>query len=258
MALLLRSGAVFLHIPKTGGTWVTQMLRDNGLVRCRFSHKHADLQRVLESPRLYRYQNLKRCFRFGPNWYSGIPGAFKFCFVRNPLDWYQSWWAFMSQHDWPNFAPLDRNGVRQWHPTAELEDIQDNDFTRFLQNVMRTQPGFASRMFAAFATPETNFVGRQENLVEDLIRVLHILNERFDEDRIRNSVRINVSRPRRGRPTWRPEDRQRIAELERDAMQRYNYDKTPAAPAQLTHYTTRRRLKERRQRKQRVSTHLST
>ena len=226
MALFLKSGAVFLHIPKTGGTWVTKVLQENGLVRCRFSHKHADVQRAVQSPSLYRYQNLKRTLRHGPGWHSGVSSAYKFCFVRNPLDWYESWWAFMSQLDWPNFAPVRRNGVREWHPTAELEDIRDDDFSCFMQNVRRTHPGFVSRMFASFTNPETNFVGKQESLVDDLIDVLKLLNERFDEDRIRNSPRVNVSKPRSGRPVWRPEDRRRIMELEQDAMQQFGYEES--------------------------------
>ena len=40
---------MFLHIPKTGGMWVSAALRDLGLVRCRVASKHADMARVVDS-----------------------------------------------------------------------------------------------------------------------------------------------------------------------------------------------------------------
>jgi len=107
MALLLKSGAVFLHIPKTGGTWVTQVLEECGLIRCRFSHKHADLHRVMYSPRYCPWQHAKRCLRFGRAWHAGVADAYKFCFVRHPLRWYESWWRYMKGkvlHD--NYLPV--------------------------------------------------------------------------------------------------------------------------------------------------------
>ena len=47
MSVLLKGGAVFLHIPKTGGSWVHKVLKDTGLSVGSFDHKHADFDRVL-------------------------------------------------------------------------------------------------------------------------------------------------------------------------------------------------------------------
>ena len=228
MAIMLRSGAVFLHIPKTGGSWVTQVLKDCGLLRFRFSHKHADMRRVLDSPRLYRYQHWKRSARFGLSWHMPVADAFKFCFVRHPLDWYRSWWQYMSKHGWPVFSKKRLNGRRDWHPTAKLEDIQDVDFQRFMHKVVDCQPGFVSRMFDSFATPEIHFVGRQERLVDDLIHVLRLLNERFDEDRIRSFPLVNVSRTKSAEVSWTEDLRRRAAHLEHKSMRRFGYSELSA------------------------------
>lgn len=47
MAYLLRCGAVFLHVPKTSGAWVTQILRELDLIEYQLGHEHADFYRAL-------------------------------------------------------------------------------------------------------------------------------------------------------------------------------------------------------------------
>lgn len=47
MAVILKDGSVFLHIPKTGGTWVTSVLRELGLARCSIGHRHANWPHIL-------------------------------------------------------------------------------------------------------------------------------------------------------------------------------------------------------------------
>ena len=43
MALRLKGGAVFLHVPKTGGYWVNGVLREFGLVEAEVARRHAGL-----------------------------------------------------------------------------------------------------------------------------------------------------------------------------------------------------------------------
>jgi len=50
MALLLRNGAVFLHIPKTGGNWVRGVLEKLDFIEGEIGHKHLDVDRVLFEP----------------------------------------------------------------------------------------------------------------------------------------------------------------------------------------------------------------
>jgi hypothetical protein len=53
MAVLLKCDALFLHIPKTGGSWVRHVLREEDLVRMEWPDPHPDLDRVLNLPRYY-------------------------------------------------------------------------------------------------------------------------------------------------------------------------------------------------------------
>ena len=52
MALLLKNGAVFLHIPKTGGNWVREVLGKLDLIESEIGHKHSDVDRVMINPYL--------------------------------------------------------------------------------------------------------------------------------------------------------------------------------------------------------------
>ena len=46
MNLILKGGAVFLHIPETGDNWVNTTLKKAGLVLGSFSTKHATMDRL--------------------------------------------------------------------------------------------------------------------------------------------------------------------------------------------------------------------
>ena len=124
---------------------------------------------------------------------------------------------------WPNFAPVRRNGRREWHPTAELEDLRNDSLPDFLWNIADQKPGFASRMFASYVTPQIGFVGKQERLVDDLISVLKYLNESFDEQRIREFAPINKSRFDNSKRTWSVELEQKLAHQDRESFRRFGY-----------------------------------
>jgi hypothetical protein len=83
MALILKKGAIFLHIPKTGGKWVSKVLKECGLVSGGVAPKHLDYEgvvRVLKAKRRGVRGFLRRAS--GP---SIEARPFMFCFVRHPL-----------------------------------------------------------------------------------------------------------------------------------------------------------------------------
>lgn len=119
MALILKSGAVFLHIPKTGGNLVTSVLRESGLVRAQLGHKHADMSRLLvpadgrvSKPVLFlEMRRIMTALR---------PKPFLFCFVRHPLKWYESWFKYKAQpaRNWRTWG--SERELLDWHPAAPL------------------------------------------------------------------------------------------------------------------------------------------
>ncbi|MBI1210461.1 MAG: hypothetical protein GC190_03285 [Alphaproteobacteria bacterium] len=208
MAQVLVDGSIFLHIPKTGGSWVTAALKDQNLIRRKVEGKHACMDRVL-------YERT----RFAP-WRREF---FTFCFVRNPLSWYESWFKFMSdpKQNWRDWGSTI-SGRKGWHPNAILNGCGAEDFNTFVANVVRKRPGYVTELFGWYTKPPISFIGRQENLAEDLIRVLSMRGIAFDEQRIRSSIRENVSGDHH--LEWDPDLRRDVVQLEYAAFRRFGYE----------------------------------
>ena len=186
MAILLKSGGLFLHVPKTGGNWVTEVLESNELVFAHVAGKHAGpaqlapLEHLLEIPRRYDRPNR---------------ASFRFCFVRHPLSWYESWYRMNVDRGWPEWA-VDEDA---WNPSVELNGLGASTFDRFIENVLRHRPGFLARLYRFYAA-DAHFVGRQEHLAEDLIAVLTLLGVEFDAAGLLRRPHANVGAPAEGGP----------------------------------------------------------
>ena len=176
MAILLKSNALFLHVPKTGGNWVSDVLEANDLVFAHLGGKHAGppqlapLAHLLDTPRRYDRPNRT---------------PFTFCFVRHPLRWYESWYRMNSERDWPDWAADDN----AWNPSVELNGLGARTFEGFVENVLRHRAGFLTRMYRFYAA-DAHFVGHQEHLAEDLITALALLRVEFDD-----AARITPTQP---------------------------------------------------------------
>ncbi len=222
MALILKSGAVFLHIPKTGGNWVTAVLRECGLVVGSIGSKHSNLDRLV-SP--FDGRSGKRLGMMERARASSVlkPKPFMFCFVRHPLSWYESWFKYQTQPacDWRDWGS-DKD-VLAWHPCCPLNGCRSEDFDGFIRNALEKRPGFVSEMYSEFAKPQVEYVGRQESLRDDLVSVLKRLNLTFDEGFVRDFKEVGVSPVPRQKVEWDPELKQRVLELEHLALLRYGY-----------------------------------
>jgi len=206
MAVLLKGGAVFLHIPKTGGSWVHHVLKQTGLSVGSFDHKHADFDRILTNRwELGARQVLRRAAEATICRAGGAvpqnPG-FRFCFVRHPLRWYESYWKFMVGKKWRDFGRA--NDRKQWHPNSVLNGLGDADFNGFMHKVMNKRPGYVSEMFAAYTKPGINFIGKCESLTDDLLKVLRHLELPNEESRVREFARVNVSAEPARQVEWDP------------------------------------------------------
>ncbi len=222
MALILKGGGVFLHIPKTGGNWVTAVLRECGLAQGGLGHKHADLDHLLIPMNYHRslvrahvqVQKIKR--RLDPK-------PFLFCFVRHPLKWYESWFKYQTQpaRNWRNWGRTD--DLFDWHPNAALNGCGADTFDQFIRNAIERRPGYVSEMFSQYARPQVDFVGKQESLREGLVTALKRLNLNFDEDFIMNFKEVGVSPQPKQRVEWDPELRKKMLRLEHIALLRHGY-----------------------------------
>ena len=230
MATLVRGGFLFMHIPKTGGSWVRHVLRQQELVKMEWPHPHPDMTRVLNTPRMYPKHFLKQSVKHRSlTLYQEIRNSYKFCFVRNPFSWYESYWRFMTGLKWKSFHEERQQEYQHllktpWHPNAYFESIGSDDFNVFMQAVIDTYPGYLTQMYGWYAPPDSiDFIGRTETLVDDLVEVLHEINSDLNEEAIRNTSRVNTSPKRIDKPEWDTSIRKSIRRLEAPIFERFGY-----------------------------------
>ncbi len=166
---------LFYHIPKTGGRWVLGAMKMGGVLGVRRAPRipgvhplglrrhHAAPEAVVDECKKNRFQ---------------------FCFVRRPYEWYRSFWCY-------------RVHTQHLDPAFPLDGLWDKDFESFLGNVLARYPGFLTQVYQCFVGSDNtrmNFVGRQENLADDLVKALALAGEPgINEKRLRRLKPMNVS-----------------------------------------------------------------
>jgi len=198
--VLIFKNAVFLHVPKTGGSWVKAAVTN---ARLEFEEYivdgdvHGDLSHCPDRDR------------------------FIFAFVREPLSLYRSYWRYKMTAGWDDRNPFDT-------------DCAAPSFRAFVENVLRLEPAWCSRMFQDYVGPpddEINFVGRFESLADDLVRVLQMVGETFDEQAIRNTSPVNISHTSEDLACWTEVLANRVRHSEYAAIARFGYALSSYGPS---------------------------
>jgi hypothetical protein len=150
MAVLLPQ-AIFIHVPKTGGTWIRHVLDAAGLARGELGRAHATPDELRHEPQ----------FR---------DAGVVFAFVRHPLEWYRSYWAYRMKHGWHRPSPQE---LQAHIRTVRLDaHCRAEQFPAFVGNCLRRYPhGWVSQLYAHYTRGCTH-VGRFERLRDDLLRIL--------------------------------------------------------------------------------------
>jgi hypothetical protein len=191
--------AMFLHIPRTGGTWVKGVVRGMGVPMERWRkpcHAYRGRKHVLLSHLL-------------PELFAKVDCVF--CFVRRPSSFYVSNWRATARsvcrylgyekYGWKKNNPainevkweevleggselVDRwlkhtkyqhrseisyEGVRRWK----------SDFDEWMEVMLEEEPGWATRVYERFVGPQfgefPHYIGRTETIDRDVEEVMNIL-----------------------------------------------------------------------------------
>jgi Tfp pilus assembly protein PilF len=164
MAIYLpRTHSLVLEVPKTGSKWLRAAIAKAG-VPCE----------QIGDPQYGGHGDLAthgRDFRFIA------------CFVRSPLTWYRSYWAYRTE--------------RRWRPHFVIDRLCASDtMSDFVRKAARLLPGHLATVYETYAGPRADpiqFVGRQERLAEDLVAALREMNETFDERSLRATAEVNAT-----------------------------------------------------------------
>jgi hypothetical protein len=195
---------VFLHLPKTGGTWVAQAVAAAGVQTSR-----------PDPPAGQRYSDHGHAYL--PD--VSVGERFSVAFVRHPLDWWRSYWAHRMRVGWSMENALD-------------SAVASDDFNDFVARVLDHCPGHLDGLVGQFVgspAPRVDFVGRFEHLVDDTCSALRLGGESFYEAAVRAHPNVNVNDYASFRAHYRPDVAARLVDAERQTIERfYPHDPIPA------------------------------
>lgn len=188
---------VFLHVPKTGGTWVREVLNRIGVYTEDAGHQHDNYEQSKE---------LRRRF-------------LRFTVLRNPWDWYASYWAHRCKEQWtPHWLLID-NACRSY------------SFPSFLSMVVAYHPGFLTRLYDSYA-PELDEslppieVFKTRTLTEDFTQYLDAMKIQFDPKDVRELGKVNsIAHTKKVRKAVRYTSflTSRVERSERDVIAKYGF-----------------------------------
>ena len=214
------SKAFFLHIPRTGGTWVFDTMNILGV------HSKRWMTLPISLPK-----NHVLLSHMSPEGMKKVD--YIFAFVRNPIAYYESVWKLISIGDRGNRFG-DRFGTENlrphwlWHPHMSVTRHYNPDFNRWVEAVLKHEPCWYTRLIESYVGPEgaefCDFIGRTETLNEDLLNVLEGLGYEKQiaphrEEILKKGRVHNIDREM----DWDPELKRRVEETERLVTARF-YD----------------------------------
>lgn len=208
MPMIITEKVRFLHVPKTGGTWVIGALRAGGVA-------FEIVRRPATSPVTLVEDHI------GLDESRDFADRFTIAFVRHPLTWWPSFWVYRRMTAWEDDHPID-------------SCTQSDNFNVFIDNVIKNLPGDLSRRFEAYVgTPShpISFIGRYERLCDDLVNGLRRADETFDERAIRAHAPENAGDYVTYAPRYIGAQEDQLADAERAAIERFygGVTKPPAA-----------------------------
>jgi hypothetical protein len=199
MALLINDKAIFIHIPKTSGSWVEQCLREQNNVYIEsIGSRHGDLERIGNFWRHCPYFYVRKSLSHAKNFQSLIGNCFILCFVRHPYEWAKSFYSYQTERGWPKWKGLGEEwlkyGNTKWHPNEVLYDLDKSSFNRFINDMIEKRPGYIYELYSWYIGTEIDFIGKVESIKRDLIKVLSKIGVKVNVEKIKSSPPVNVSK----------------------------------------------------------------
>jgi hypothetical protein len=151
MAFRLKDGSLFIHVPRTGGTYVTKVLRELDLVVEAVGRKH-------DCPGVVPFDMR----------------APHYVFLREPYSLIKSTYSWLQGNVWGPW-PKEKGDGRWWHPWSEITKGCESErlsFDRWLRWIVDERTGYVTRLYSKFADWPVSVIGRTERLDLSLLHML--------------------------------------------------------------------------------------
>ncbi|MGB5831145.1 MAG: hypothetical protein WBG92_04050 [Thiohalocapsa sp.] len=209
--MILSKYFVFIHFPKTGGEFIRKILFDT-------APREWDLRDVGHHASITRI----------PDQYRKMP---VFGFVRNPFDWYVSWYAYLRATALENgfsnefFNRVSDRGRRSFKQT--IKAIFENDIAGSKQ-LDCSFPGsvFGCHVNAHFGSDLSKIrIGKFESLRDDLLVILKVISDPPNTmvNTVRSHKRVNASLRDDYRRYYDNELREMVSGRDRLVLQYFDY-----------------------------------
>jgi len=160
---------VFIHVPKTGGTSVRNILTHNDKFSCDvISHWDTITEEQFEAfPKVSRELKCHHGVRKAKEYFDDNDldwdSYFKFCFMRNPYDLHVSYYHFLDQV----IGKKERN-------TEEQEETYQNatSFPDYVKDLERSRAGFQEIYIRDEGEVKVDFIGKLETIEEDFKHIV--------------------------------------------------------------------------------------
>lgn len=199
---------IFYHIPKTGGLWVEKTVNKLGIGK----EEEISLDSIeyfIKHPRGIFLKHIVPDDVSEKN----KRGLFSFCFVRHPIEWYKSFWNYQVDRSYRKY----RNGFKIGFinnvydkksrkldlrfPLNNLFKCWSDNFEEFVNKSLEMfSNGFVTELYQYYVGKDlrgVDFIGKTENLREDLIQALMLAGEKFDKNIVRTYKKHNTSSNKR-------------------------------------------------------------
>lgn len=206
--------STFYMVPKTGGVWVATALQRAVPNYTGWSPQHLTPgETFLHQNNALAKKAIKRPWFF---------------FVRHPCEWYRSMWVHISTG----------RAIPQLWLYEGLANYRYMSFDEFVRKCVRHHPKMVTRLYESFCGGlrygrcNVEHVGKQENLTNDLCRLLTALREPYSKNKILETPRENVSNPAlKADAVYTDELWGMVVESEWVAFDVFDYETVRGAPA---------------------------
>lgn len=206
-AIIVNNDVLFLHVPRTGGSFITKLLRKRWGVT------------QLSSRNMPEYYGHALIGHFGDL----QRYRFTFAFVRHPVSWVESIWKFIQSRKYP-WRPFKKSLHGRWHPWDILLSYEADEFLDWIHNIIRNEPGLFTRMTEWFVGPPDSrlidFIGRYDTLHADICTAL-TLARLPDPPSLADVQAMEPVSPRPGVVEWQIDSLNAFKQSERVLIKRF-------------------------------------
>ena len=114
-------------------------------------------------------------------------------------------------------------GLGDWHPNSALNGLGSDDFNTFVANVIQKRPGYVSELMYSYAKSGITYVGKCENLSEDLYKIITALGHDLDKEKLFRRKHDNVSPEPKDPIRWDPALKKTLTRLELPSLLHFGY-----------------------------------